>query len=165
MDPRFDVVTHISFKGLYSLQKASKSNALRNIMWICSGVCIVCSMFLWIIDDSSKWGITAVALLVLCWTLFSDYLLAWISYRGTSGPVGEMHFSFDEDAVRAKNLVSEGKISYSAFVKMIENKDHYFLFVQKRAAYVLPKEDFVLGDAAQFASFMEEKTGLKVIRR
>lgn len=53
-------------------------------------------------------------------------------------------------------------IDYSNIEAIVEDKKHYFLFINKNSAHVLNKEKFVVGSADDFGAFISGKTGVTI---
>lgn len=164
MDPLFEVVTRVSYQNIYALQKASVNNGIWVGKWVLLGLSIFNAALSWLTNQSDKWWDTALCLLVVVLVFFVQRLVAWLVYRGRNRGVEEMRFCFEEAGMRVVDAVAEGVIRYDGFVKLLENRGYYFLFIEKRAAYVLPKADFVQGDPQKLGAFLEEKTGKEVMR-
>lgn len=164
MNPRFEAEVQLNFQSVYALQKASTNAVLRASIRVCAVVCTLDAMVLWGLHRPGKWWVTACALLVLGVAALMNRLVAWLVYSTRNRKVEMMRYCFDEAGMHFSDSVEAGIFFYDGFVKLLESEAYYFLFVQKHAAHVLPKADFTRGAPAEFAAFLEEKTGKSVIR-
>lgn len=162
MEEKFKVQTSTSLEDLVALQKASKAKWSRVSLWVCAIVCTIDTILLWVWNSEDKILISVLALLVWAIALFLDRFVGWRIYRGRNRGVKEISYTFCDETLLIQDALEEGKIGYAAFTRLAEDRKRYFLFVQKHAAYILPKSDFTQGDPAEFAAFIAEKTGLKV---
>lgn len=162
MEARFKVQTHTSLEDMVALQRVSQQKWSRVVLWIAAIVCTISSILLWVWNGEDKLLATIVAL--FCWTmvLFMDRFSGWLAYRGRNRAVKEISYTFCDETVLIQDALEDGKLGYAAFVRLMEDRKRYFLFVQKRAAHILPKMDFTQGNPADFAAFIAEKTGIKV---
>lgn len=108
-------------------------------------------------------GIVAVlmgaALLLLF--LFRDHVNAWASRRNMA-KVENLTIKCSDDVITEKSTKMLVQVPYTAITRVFHFRQRYFLFVEKRRAYILPEAHFVAGDPHDFASFITEKTGRPV---
>ncbi len=103
--------------------------------------------------------ITAVLL------LFMPRITAWRMSRRLNPKMGEEEFRFCEDILRVSSNLQSGEIKYDTYLHLVETRGYFVLYIQNRLAHVIPKSAFVQGDPADFAAFIQEKTGLKLEKR
>lgn len=129
---------------------------------ICSAVLLLFLVLLWISDFADKYVFTAVTAAVLLGTIFLDRIVGAGFYKSANRALGELTYAFGEESIHISCASQSNDVPYGAFIKLVETKGHYFLYLQARAAYILPKTDFVAGDAGAFSAFIAEKTDLAV---
>lgn len=162
MEEKFKVQTYTSLEDLVALQKVVQMKVGKVLIWIGTIICTIDSILLWVWNSEDKILMSVLALLVWAIALFLDRFVGWRIYRGRNRGVKEISYTFCDETLLIQDALEEGKIGYAAFTRLAEDRKRYFLFVQKHAAYILPKSDFTQGDSAEFAAFIAEKTGLKV---
>ncbi len=108
-------------------------------------------------------GITAVlmgvALLLLF--VFKNRVNAWASRRNMA-KVENLTIKCSDDVITEKSTKMLVQVPYTTIARVFHYRQRYFLFVDKRRAYILPEAHFVVGDPHDFASFITEKTGRTV---
>lgn len=162
MGEKFKVQTSTSLEDMVALQKVSQMKVGKVLIWICAIICTIDSILLWVWNGEDKILMLVLALLVWAIALFLDRFVGWRVYRGRNRGVKEISYTFCDETLLIQDALKEGKIGYAAFTRLVEDRKRYFLYVQKRAAFILPKSDFTKGDPAEFAAFIAEKTGLKI---
>ena len=103
-----------------------------------------------------------VAALLTLLALFHPQFMAWRIRRAGNKKVQNVSYSFCDEKLYVKTSVDEGTVHYDAFIKIVENKGYYLLFITKYSAHVLPKCDFTQGEPEEFRAFISEKTGLEI---
>lgn len=58
----------------------------------------------------------------------------------------------------------EQHVKYKELSHIYEEEETYYLNINNEELHVLPKEDFTVGDAADFGKFIETKTGKKFLQ-
>ena len=106
----------------------------------------------------------AMALLFTLYAVFFPRFMGWRTWRSRNQKVEGVTLAFCDDGVRISSNLDEGRLQYKAFLRLAENSKYYFLFIQKRSAYMLPKDLFTQGDPAEFGAFIAAKTGLEIKR-
>lgn len=66
-------------------------------------------------------------------------------------------YRFDAAGFQLRYQGQKKMHSYSDLAQALDSQDHYFLYLDRNMAYILPKADFAQGDAASFAAFLQEK--------
>ncbi len=74
----------------------------------------------------------------------------------------EQQFMFGEDGMIAKTSSEKVSHRYASFYAIAESRDYYVLFLAKGMGYILDKKGFEIGEAAEFAPFIQEMTGKKL---
>ena len=163
MEPKFRVECEANLDAYRALNRYhSRKGSLFLI--VCAVIILVCSIVLWWFGSSDAWLFMLSGLAFLLLGVIQTRLLAWFSWRGRNKSVEIIEYSFDDEGFTVENKVETGRIKYTALTKLVETNGYFLLYVQKRAAHILPKACFVAGNAEDFAAFLEEKTGKKVIR-
>jgi len=74
----------------------------------------------------------------------------------------ELNYQFYEDCFVTYTPVSDSRIDYSVIEQVIEDQDHYFLFISANTAHILRKDSFTQGDPMEFYAFITEKCGKEI---
>ena len=164
MEERFVVKTTLRKEDARALARQQLSVQLL-FLRICSAVLLVFLVLLWISNFAEKLVFTAVTAVVLLGTFTLDRIVGAGFYKSANRALGELTYAFGEEKIHISCASQNSDVPYSAFMRLVETRRHYFLFLQARAAYILPKADFVAGDADAFSAFIAEKTGLPVKRQ
>lgn len=120
-------------------------------------------------SNSYYWSVYHTLILLLC-VLFSLYavffprIMGWRVWCGRNKKAAESVLKFCDDCVRISGNLDEGTMQYDVFLRLVESDKHFFLFIQKYSAQVLPKDQFIQGSPAEFGVFITEKTGLPIKR-
>ena len=124
----------------------------------------VCVVMLWVRGSAFAGLASVVLLLLLAYTLFSDRLAGAMIFQSANHDVGETEYAFFEDEIKAVNRAETSRLHYAGFPAIHETGEHFFLYIQKNVAIILPKADFAEGDPAKFGLFLAEKTGKVLLR-
>ena len=106
----------------------------------------------------------ALLLLVGAWLLVSrDFPAAVRADRALTerkAKLPDMNYSFGPETL---HLTGEGSmdISYRKFTRLVEDKRYLYLFLSRNSVCMLEKDSVKPADIRAFATFMEDKTGLK----
>ncbi len=108
--------------------------------------------------------LTAVLFTLL--TIFYPQYMGWRIRRAANkrAKITGVLYKFSDDGFEVTTDLDNGTAKYDTLMKIVEDKNYFFLFVQKYSAYIVPKCDFSSGDPAEFSAFIAEKTGLEVKR-
>ena len=160
MNDRFIVKATFDLDAAKAVDRAT-DRAFHIILWATTALAIIlAAAMVLIFKDSERlfWG------LICGWFVLLSLGYKWLNprlmLRSYNKKVGEVTYSFGEDALRLDCAVERSTVQYPALVKLVEVKDHFLIYPQKRVAFALPKAGFVQGSAADFLPFLEEKTGL-----
>jgi len=74
-------------------------------------------------------------------------------------------YSFGEGGYVVWEDGEQEQHNYSEFIRLQEDKNCFILHTGRLSGCYLPKADFVEGDAAAFAGFITQKTGLPMKRK
>lgn len=163
MDNRFVVKTTLSREDTAALAcQQLRGNKL--FMWVCTLLMIACAAVLWVKNNEYKILFTVLVAILLAISLVMEKLIAWAMFRNANKVVGETTYTFTDKNADVFYQLRGGQIPYESFAELVETDARYFLYVQKRAAFVLPKAHFVEGDPARFGEFMTAKL-LKPVKR
>ena len=161
MENRFVVKTTLRREDARALARQQLSMQLL-FLRLCSAVLLLFLVLLWISNFAEKYIFTAVTAAVLLGTFFLDRIVGAGFYKSANRALGEVSYAFGEESIHVSCASQSSDVPYAAFIKLVETKGHYFLDLQARAAYILPKVDFIAGDAGAFSAFIAEKTNLPV---
>lgn len=100
-------------------------------------------------------GILALALIAARWRVMYLGLLLQNSYYKEGIPI-TMQFGNSKFEVRERE---NSTCRYSEIKKLYIDKDHFFFHMEDASLFVIPKSDFVKGDAEAFREFMQRNTG------
>lgn len=105
-----------------------------------------------------------VAVLFTLLTILYPQYMGWRVRRAGNkrAQITGVVYNFRDENFEISTDLDEGTAKYDALMKIVEDKNYFFLFVQKYSAYIVPKCDFTSGDPAEFSAFIAEKTGLEV---
>jgi len=160
MDRRFVVRAKVDLDCCRALWKAMQGKA-RIIRWILWLMMVAVIAQLWQLNRSHAVLFTVLfAVLIFRVLIQPRRMFKNVSSAGNE----EAEYVFEEDCLHMRGAHSEGTADYGGFVKLLENKRYYFLFIRKNMAYVLPKSAFVEGDPAEFGAFLTEKCSKPVGR-
>lgn len=90
--------------------------------------------------------------------VFKNRVNAWASRRNTA-KIKNLTIKFSDTTLTEKNEQALVQMPYTSFTRVLYYKKRYFLFVDKRRAYILPEGHFAVGDPRDFADFIAQKTG------
>ena len=120
-------------------------------------------LMLW--SDEETGELTATLLLFggLCLVLFllRSRLNAW-GARRQAIRVENLTMKFSDEGLTQSSDKATALAPYSAMERLMHYRGCYFLFVDRLHAYILPEDRFVVGDSADFRTFIEAKTGKTV---
>lgn len=74
----------------------------------------------------------------------------------------ERIFHFSEQEMITSCGHTEDRLRYHEIINLLFCNDRYFLQINKLQFHVLPMRSLVSGDPAQFADFIQQKTGLTI---
>ncbi len=100
-----------------------------------------------------------VGLLILLVGLFYQRLNALQSWRMMVKGAEEGRFTLDEDGVHEETAKGTSFHPYSAFFEIVDYRERYFFYLDKRHAYILPYSSFTAGNPAALAPFLEKQCG------
>ena len=163
MEPKYIVRTTLDRPACRALAR-HQMRKLKFLFFSLDLMLAVCVAMLWVKGSAFAGLASVVLLLLLGYTVFSDRLAGSMIFQSANHDVGETEYSFAEDCVTAANRKETSRIRYGSFLGVHETEEHYFLYIQKNVAIILPKADFVEGDPAGFEVFIAEKLGRPVLR-
>lgn len=163
MNERFVVKTTLSKADTYALARQQLGKN-KIFMSICSVLLIAGTIVNWFRDGDYKTLLAVGAVVLVLISLFMDKLIGWVMYRNANKVVGETTYTVTNADIYMRCEVREGGIPYDAFTDLVETNDRFFLYIQKRAAFIFPKKDFIEGDIDAFRKFLIKKTAMEVRR-
>jgi len=66
-----------------------------------------------------------------------------------------------DSATKGENVKSSSEYTYDMFYKVFETRTHFFLYISKMQAFVLPKADIITGTADMLRDLFVRKLGKK----
>ena len=161
MNDRFVVKTTLSRKDTHALAKLQMRKNMI-FTWLLVALLAIGTVFNYIRggEDALLYGVLTVVMAIL--SLFMDRIMGAMMYRNANKVAGETSYTFTPADIYVKSQQHEGGIPYNAFEEIMESDTHFFLCIQKRMAFVLPKADFTEGDIDAFRGVLAEKTGKTV---
>ena len=160
MDNRFVVKATFDLDAAKAVDRVT-NRAFHIFLWVVLALAVILAavmVFILKAEDRLFWG------LICGWFVLLSLGYKWLNprlmLRSYNKKVGEVTYSFGEDALRIDCAVERSTVQYSALVKLVEVQDYFLIYPQKRAAFALPKSGFAQGNAADFLPFLEKKTGL-----
>lgn len=114
--------------------------------------------------SSFFYGFALLSVVLFMWLLRKLYKL---SYRRNlkrdkrfQNPV-EAEYTFAEDVFHYVIGTNTGSMEYRLLFKVYESNDFFYLFINPMEAYIVGKDGFTSGTAAEFRSLMASKMGKK----
>lgn len=104
-----------------------------------------------------------LALGVLLCVRRSNHYLTWLSWRRYKEKGMVLTYEFYEDCFTEQTSVSSSRYDYSVLENILEDQNHYFLFVNSNVAHVLRKDGFQEGDPKAFGSWLAGRLEKKII--
>lgn len=96
--------------------------------------------------------------LLLCFRRNNRYL-TWLSWRRYKEKGMVLTYEFYDDCFTQQTPVSSGRFDYSILEDILEDQNHYFLFVNSNTAHILRKDSFQEGDPAAFGAWLTGRLG------
>lgn len=106
---------------------------------------------------------------LFAWSLGIGAAFLWIDamlFTGrvpsrTAGPESRMvcRYRFYWDRVEYASRQSQGFYFYDQFLRVVENREYFFLYVARNQALVIRKDGFTLGDPWRARQFLIQKVG------
>lgn len=84
---------------------------------------------------------------------------SWRSYPEKGKP---LVYCLTEDGVTCRSAGSRLELDYSRIQCVLEDRERFYLFVDRRAAHILRKDGFAQGAPEDFPAFIAQKTGQPV---
>lgn len=163
MNNRFVVKTTLSKEDTAALAKQQlRKNKL--FMLACSLLLIVGAAVNWVRNGDNKMMIAVAAVVLFVISLVMDKLIAMAMFRNANKAAGETTYTVTDADIFMHCDLREGGIPYNAFTDLVETEKYFFLYIQKRAAFIFPKKDFVEGEIDAFRKFISRKTEMNVRR-
>lgn len=161
MDKHFEVKTILSLEDNLALHRVH-GNASRQRTVLYTALAAVCAVYLWIKQDKYAMIFTILTVALALIAVFYARILGTLSYKKFKSEICENTYSFYDRQIGAKSEKEDSLNDYKVFTKILESPDRYFLYTQGTLVVVLPKKDFVHGNAADFGAFLAKRTGLTV---
>lgn len=124
----------------------------------------VCAALLWRRGSSFSGLVLVLFALLLAYTFFLDRFAALLMFQAANHDVGETEYAFADEGITAVNRAESSRLPYAGFLGVHETGSHYFLYIQKRVAIILPKADFAAGDPADFGTYFSARSGRPLLR-
>lgn len=161
MDKHFEVKTTLSLADNMMLHKIhGKDSQHRTILY--TALAAVAAVYLWVKQDKYALLFTILTVVLALIAVFYTRILGRLSYKRIKNEIGEQLYTFYDSQIGVRSAQEDSLTEYKVFTKILENKDYYFLYTQGSLVLVLPKRDFIHGNAANFGGFLANRTGLTV---
>lgn len=89
------------------------------------------------------------------------FMLPQITYKKLKATVN--NFLFEDEGVRIATQKpganAQGAFAYRNIPKVIERKDAFYLYIDRRQAFIVEKQGFIQGDAGQLAELFRNRLG------
>ncbi len=153
MNRRIVVRTKTDLPGCKALWKAlyPKTWIVRRILWAVVAILTI-PLWIWAPLRAAIFTVLLIALILLEFSRPRQMLK-----NATANGNEEAEIVFEADKIYLHGAHSEGTMDYGGFLHFKEDDRYYFLFIQKRTAYILPKRDFVEGNPEDFCEFLIDK--------
>lgn len=162
----FEAETQYTFQDLLALNTLSARTYQRGRSVLCRlllgavGVFFTLTGILMLREEGPavQWVfVTAAGAWLLFTAIFTNYLNALRSRHMMVKDLGAMRYTFgEEEFVEAcdKQTVSQ---RYGGLHSIFRFRERYFLFLDKKHAFILPRSAFLAGDLEEFERFLSEK--------
>lgn len=70
-------------------------------------------------------------------------------------------YMFYDKYFKVKNEIASSKHKYNKLYKVYENKDYFYLYLDKSNAFIVEKSGFMIGNSKDFQKFIKNKTHFK----
>jgi len=70
-------------------------------------------------------------------------------------------FTFYKYFFRIKNKQKHSNMSYFKIYKVLENKTHFYIYINSKRAFVLSKQGFIKGNVEDFSKFLRKRVWFK----
>ena len=138
------------------------SLVLRLLLGLAGGCYLAVSLLMLFTEGFGlEWlWVGIVGLLLLVTAIFTGPLNALRSSRHAVQGTGPIRFRFSEDCFSHECALESGLHPYRALHALWRFRGRYFLFLDRRHAYILPASGLSDGAPADFERFLSERTGL-----
>lgn len=168
----FEVQSSLDFQQLLALNRLSGktyrkwvSRCWRGIGGLLGSACLALSLLLWWADGFSM-GILGFLLLgavLLASSIFYHYLNAWGSSRQIIQKACQSTVRMDAEGFTEESEMATIYHRYGVFYALYAYSGYFFLFIDQKHAYILPKASFTRGNSEEFPRFIEERCGKPMI--
>lgn len=76
-----------------------------------------------------------------------------------------LHFGRDGVFIRAQDVKQTGEIPYEKLIRVAETGEYFYLYMSRKAAAIVRKQDMKDTEAAELSAFLKEKMSPYYIRR
>ena len=163
MENKFIVRTTLDAAACKALAR-HQTRRLKSLFLGIDILLAVCTALLWRSGSSFAGLASVVLLLLVLYTLFLDRFAGMLMYQAASKNVSETEYAFSETGIAVTSARETSELKYSAFLMAHETDTHFFLYIQKNVAVILPKADFTAGRPEDFAAYLAERLGKPVLR-
>ena len=180
MEFRFELPEGYSTQDILALNrlgvKKSKirrwTTPLFRLFLLFLGASFVLSGLSWLdggyVGATPVWQLVAIPLVFgfpwLFLGLFYFQISTWRSRRLMLKNADSFKFTLNSEGVKEQTNKGTAYYRYDGFVNAYDYQDRWFLFLDKRHAFILPKAALTAGEAGMFAAFWTEKTSKTVIQ-
>lgn len=163
----FQVNTTYDKRAIYVLNRGGSEvgNTRMSSLWRLAGIVITAYLIIltvYIADIESlrfQMVINMVAAAIIGgWTLFVYRIRTALIDKMMPPEDRKQKATFTEEGYLMESTLRD-QCSYEDVLGIAQTADYFLICVSKRRGYALDKKGFTQGDAAQFAAFLERKTG------
>ena len=170
MPPIFTAFLLYSAKTIQDFNRFHQTRVTRvkPITTVCGGAMLVCALVMaWL----GKAGSMALCALLGLFFLLEVPLLSRLSIKrllktdpGLEGRRQDYEF-FDGEFgyAAASGPLEPGKLSYDKIYRVYEDADHFYLYLNKATAFIVPKANLTGGSAEDFAAFLRHRVAGRYI--
>jgi hypothetical protein len=94
---------------------------------------------------SSLWILAALFFVVLTFSMFSHWFawaISFLYYRQLASADATITMTLTDAAIEGNSSVAEAKVPWVTVKRVIRERDHLFLPISKREAFILPRRGF-----------------------
>ena len=162
----YDEKTFLEFQDLINGTLRVNRLKITRILFILVGIMSLVLTFMWI---SAKEPVPAIAsgimaALFLLAGIFFDKYTAMGRRHNINRSIRNITYYFDKENYSAEDSKGLHKSPYTSLVSILESENLFAMMVGKRQGFVLSKDGFKKGTPEEFAEFIQNKTGLTLMK-
>lgn len=162
-DQGYEKDDYLALQRLYQKKLQPWWKHILEVLMLLAGVIVVIDAILLLTLGSIGQGLFSLALglLLAMIFLFRTRINAWASRRQAM-KTENLTVKFSAEGITETSSTGTLTMPYSNVERIFHYRACYFLFLDKRHAHILPESHFAVGDPADFAAFIEDRTRLRV---